>query len=113
MAEKWNNPNIRTAWLEAIDHMRFFSEIPVISEMRTSWEGRIWVRRQDMVGRGDGTAIDILTADGKYLGTYGKEDGVIRGIPDAFGPKGMAAFVEIDELGVESIVVRRLHPLLR
>ena len=30
------------------------------------------------------------------------------GMPDAFGPDGMAAFIELDELDVPSVVVREL-----
>ena len=29
-------------------------------------------------------------------------------IPDAFGPGGLVAFIERDELGVETVVVKRL-----
>ena len=34
-------------------------------------------------------------------------------MPDAFGPDGMAAFIELDELGVASVVVRRLPEAVR
>ncbi len=49
--------------------------------------------------------IDVLTADGEYVGTY--RTGATK-MPDAFGPDGMAAFIEFDDLGVASVAVRRL-----
>ena len=45
------------------------------------------------------------TPDGRYLGSY--RTGVTE-IPDAFGPNGLAAFIETGELGVETVVVKRL-----
>ena len=62
-----------------------------------------------MQRRGDEPAsdgpIDLLTTDGRYMGSY--RTGATK-IPDAFGPNGLAAFIETDELGVENIVVKRL-----
>ena len=49
--------------------------------------------------------IDVLTADGEYVGTF--TTGATE-MPDAFGPDGLAAFIEFDELHVATIVVRRL-----
>ena len=49
--------------------------------------------------------IDVLAAGGEYAGTY--RTGATK-MPDAFGPDGMAAFIEFDDLGVASVVVRRL-----
>ncbi len=34
-------------------------------------------------------------------------------MPDAFGPDGLAAFIELDELDVASVVVRRLPAEVR
>ena len=58
----------------------------------------------------DPGAIDLFTADGEYRGTIA-EDG--PRIPDAFGPDGLAAWIERDELDVPRVVVRRLPPELR
>jgi len=49
--------------------------------------------------------IDVVTADGRYVGTFATE---ATALPDAFGPDGMAAFIELDEFDVASVVVRRL-----
>ena len=50
-------------------------------------------------------AIDVVTADGGYVGTFATE---ATALPDAFGPDGMAAFIELDEFDVASVVLRRL-----
>ena len=34
-------------------------------------------------------------------------------MPDAFGPGGLGAFIELDEFGVASVVVRRLPEAVR
>ena len=58
-------------------------------------------RGEDPLGDGP---IDVLTADGRYLGSYPAG----TAMPIAFGPGGLTAFVESDELGVVTVVVRRL-----
>ena len=92
----------RRMYLEALPAA---DEVPVVLDLRTTWEGRIWVRRraQDLIGDGP---IDVLTMDGRYLGSY-PGDTVM---PTAFGPAGLLAFVEIDDLGVNTVVVKRQSP---
>ncbi len=82
----------------------FYHEIPVLQSLFTTWEGRIWVMRQGEELIGDGP-IDVVTADGDYVGTY--PTGATE-MPDAFGPNGLAAFIELDDLDVASVVVRKL-----
>ena len=53
---------------------------------------------------------DLLMPDGRYLGSL-PADGAE--IPDAFGPDGLAAFIETDELGVRTVVVGRLSVGIR
>ena len=84
----------------------FYPVIPAIRRVRTTWDGRIWVMRQGDELLEDGP-IDVLTAGGEYLGTY--RTGVTK-MPDAFGPGGLVAFVELDEYDVASVVVRRVGP---
>ena len=80
--------------------MPFYHEIPVLHDLSTTWEGRIWVQR-----RGEhperGGPIDVVTPDGDYVGTYSAE---ATAMPDAFGPDGLAAFIELDEFDVASVV---------
>ena len=82
----------------------FYSVVPVIQRLSTTWEGRIWVMRQGDEILEDGP-IDVLTADGEYVGTY--RTGATM-IPNAFGPDGLAVFIERDEFDVATVVVRRL-----
>ena len=48
---------------------------------------------------------DLITADGRYLGSL-PADGVR--IPDAFGPDGRAAIIELDEYDVATVRVVQL-----
>lgn len=89
--------------------MEFYPVVPVVRGLRTSWEGRIWVQRRGEEPVSDGP-VDVLTPDGRYLGTF-SADGM--SMPGAFGPGGLAAFVEVDELGVQTVVVRRLPEAIR
>ena len=83
---------------------RYYHEVPVLRDLATTWEGRIWVRRGGEEPNSDGP-IDVLTAEGTYVGTYAT--GTTE-MPDAFGPGGLAAFIELDEFDVARVVVRRL-----
>jgi hypothetical protein len=81
----------------------FLEVIPVLQRLQTDPQGRIWAQRTapDQKPRGP---IDILTADGRYVGT-------VTGMraPSAVSKSGRAAFIEPDEeLGVERVVVRRI-----
>ncbi len=87
----------------------FYHEIPVLKSLFTTWEGRIWVMRQGEELLGDGP-IDVVTSAGEYVGTY--RTGATE-VPDAFGPDGLAAFIELDDFDVASVVVRRLPPDVR
>lgn len=82
----------------------FYPVIPVIRELSATWDGRIWVMREGDEILEDGP-IDVLTAAGEYVGTF--PTGATK-MPDAFGPDGLAAFIEFDELHVATVVVRRL-----
>ena len=106
----------------------FYPEVSILLAISTTWEGRIWVQRrgEEAGNRGPiGPAslglfgpidwrspgpIDVVTADGGYVGTFATE---ATALPDAFGPDGMAAFIELDELDVASVVVRRLPAAVR
>ena len=87
----------------------YYPELPVLRALFTTWEGRIWVRRRGDEPQSDGP-IDVLTAEGDYVGTF-LEDATE--MPDAFGPDGMAAFIELDDFDVARVVVRRLPAAIR
>lgn len=92
-----------------IRSMEFHHEVPVVRNLRTSWEGTIWVLRRGTSSADDGP-IDVLAPDGRYLGTLAAGT---ASMPHAFGPYGLVAFVERDELGVARVAVRRLPPAIR
>lgn len=91
---------------EQIETLEFAEEVPLVRDLRTSWNGRIWVLRRGDEPVSDGP-IDILAADGRYVGSY--RTGATP-LPDAFGPEGLAAFIDRDELDVQTVVVKRLPP---
>ena len=101
--------SMASAMRERVESMEFYPVVPVVRGLRTSWEGHIWVQRRGEEPVSDGP-IDVLTPDGRYLGTFAAED---MAMPAAFGPDGLAAFVEVDELGVQTVVVRRLPEGIR
>ena len=94
---------------ERIASMEFYHEVPVVRTLHTSWEGNIWVRRRGEEPASVGP-IDLITPDGRYLGTFAAD---ATAMPRAFGPDGLVAFVEKDELDVQTVVVRRLPQELR
>jgi hypothetical protein len=57
----------------------------------------------------DPGAIDVMTVEGQYGGTFSA--GSLE-MPAAFGPDGLAAWIERDEFDVPTIVVRRLPRVL-
>lgn len=92
-----------------IEALQFFNEIPIVRDLQTGWQGTIRIRRAGGYGGGEGP-VDVLAADGRYLGSF--RPGTTT-IPAAFGPDGLVAFIEMDELAVESVVVRRLPLAVR
>lgn len=92
--------------VEHLDRVGVFTEVSIVRGLRTSWDGEIWVQRHGSEPGDDAGPIDVLTMDGRYVGTY--PAGAVA-LPDAFGPDGLAAFVEQDEMGVETVVVKRLR----
>ncbi|MYA44348.1 MAG: hypothetical protein F4Z31_21680 [Gemmatimonadetes bacterium] len=100
----------RSVHLEAIESMQFFPEVPVIAALRVTWDGNLWVQRSTEPGASEPGPIDVLTPDGRYIGTF--PDGHLE-MPDAFGPDGLAAFLETDEFDVPVVTVRRLPQNVR
>ncbi len=93
----------------ALTEAPFYHEIPVLRELSTTWEGRIWVMRQAGALLGD-EPIDVLTEEGEYVGTFPAD---ATAMPSAFGPNGLAAFIERGEHDVVRVVVRRLPEKVR
>ena len=76
----------------------------MIRELAVTLDGDIWVMRRGDEPISDGP-IDVIAADGRYLGSF--RAGATE-MPAAFGPGGLVAFIETDELDVETVVVKRL-----
>jgi len=88
---------------------RYYHEVPVLRGLAVTWDSRIWVQRRGELPENDGP-IDVLTAGGEYVGTYATD---ATQVPDAFGPDGLAAFIELDDFDVARVVVRRLPAEVR
>jgi hypothetical protein len=99
---------IREMMRGRIEQMQFYPELPVLVDVRTSWTGKVWAQRRGAEPVDPGP-IDVMTPAGQYVGTF--PIGTTE-IPTAFGPDGLAAYVEADEFDVPVIVVRRLPDAL-
>jgi hypothetical protein len=101
-----------------IDQMQFYPELPVIMNLSTGWGGKIWVVRRGTKPTDVGP-VDVLTPAGQYVGTFATgtlpfaEDLGKRSMQVAFGPDGLVAHVEKDEMDVPKVVVQRLPAVLR
>lgn len=98
-------PNLERA-RRRIEELEFYEEVSVVRALKAGWDGEIWVQRRGEDPSDNNGPIDILTMDGGYVGTY--PAGALQ-MPAAFGPDGLVAFIETDELDVETVVVRRLE----
>ena len=119
----------------AIEEMRFYPEIPLVDGLRTTWTGTLWVHRtpkdgypseaadnssllqeaaSSLSGQGSGEEesrpIDVVTLDGRYVGTFPGPKAVM---PRAFGPGGLVAYVELDQFDVPVVIVKRLPEEVR
>ena len=92
---------------EGVEGRTFADEVPVLYGLKVDWEDRIWVERRGPTGDDDGPT-DIVTPGGDYIGTL-PPDGLQT--PDAFGPGGLMAYIESDDLEVPTVRVVRLIAL--
>ncbi len=101
-------PGMMDAVRDALEKRDFFEEVPVVRGMKATWEGALWIQRRGEDPWDDSGPIDVFDAEGEYAGTLPPGE-----MPAAFGPDGLVAYVERDELEVPTIVVRRLPAELR
>ena len=87
-----------------IEGLEFHIELSVIRGLATTWDGHIWVLRRGDGPRDDGP-VDVLAPEGRYVVSYAAGT---TALPDAFGPDGLVAIVETNELGVQTVVVKRV-----
>ncbi len=66
---------------DIVENVRFYPEIPLVDDLRATWEGTLWVRRTpedgypsepEGLGRlaGSPAPIDVVTSGGRYVGTF-------------------------------------------
>ena len=90
---------------ERIEARGFYPEVPVIRAIRSTWEGGFWIQRSGEEPWDGQGPIDVFGPARQYVGTFA--GGTVE-MPEAFGPDGLVAYWERDELDVPSIVVKRL-----
>ncbi len=95
---------MRDMMTSRLETMIFAEEIPVIERMAVDQDGRIWVQRSSGEP-GEPGPTDLLTTDGRYLGSLEAEG--LR-IPEAFGPDGLMVRIEEDEFDVPTLIVERM-----
>ena len=91
-----------------VETMVFTEEIPVIADLAVDQQDRLWIARMGPVGDRAAGPTDIVEADGRYIGTL-PADGLR--IPAAFGPNGLMAYIDSDEMDVQTVRVIRLVAL--
>ncbi|MCY4571500.1 MAG: hypothetical protein OXF01_01760 [Gemmatimonadetes bacterium] len=95
---------------ERIESQEYFPEIPVVRGLRATWDGSLWVQRRGADPWDYEGPIDVLGPNGEYRGTFAAGE---LEMPRAFGPNGLVAYVEMDEMDVPTIVVKRLPRVVR
>lgn len=100
---------INRMMIERLRAQGFYPVIPVIQELAAGWDGTLWLERDDGPGDEPGV-VDLFTADGTYRGSLASDG---PGVPDAFGPDGLVAYIERDEMEVPVVRVMRLPAGLR
>lgn len=88
-----------------VESLLFADVIPVIAAIGVEWDGRIWAERSP-AEPGEPGAIDVVDPEGRYFGTIPPEG---PRMPSAFGPDGLVAYIEKDELDVPSVRVMRIR----
>ena len=125
-AEQEEDEELAVLQRELVEQVDFYEEVPVLDGLRGTWDGTLWVLRTPENGfpwevdeAGDvlpfgrdileldrePAAIDVVAPNGRYIGTF---PAGATAMPVAFGPGGLAAFVELDEMDAPTVVVRRL-----
>lgn len=127
-----SDPQILELQHRRIATLDLHAEVPQLDGLRATWEGTLWVLRTPSNGwpwspdetrqtafplstewlqlNRQPAPIDVVTRDGRYVGTFARG---ATSMPVAFGPGGLAAWVELDELDVPTVIVRRLPEEVR
>ena len=108
LAEVADNPmfaGMLDAFRKEAEKRQFYPEIAVVRGVRATWDGALWIQRRGEEPWDEKGPVDVFGADREYVGTFAAED---LEMPVAFGPDGLVAYWEFDELDVPTIVVKRL-----
>ena len=103
-------PNFRDVLKEAASELGMFPEVPVVRQLRTSWNGGIWIQRRGEDPWDNEGPIDVFDPDHRYVGTISSTD---MTLPVAFGPDGLVAVWELEDLDIPAIIVKRLPMRMR
>lgn len=95
---------------ERVEEREVYPEVSVIREIRSTWEGGLWIRRPGEEPWDTEGPIDVFGPDRQYVGTFMAD---ATTMPRAFGPDGLVAYWEVDELDVPTIIVKRLPSEVR
>ena len=98
-------PNMMETMREQIEKQGFYHEVPVVRGVRATWDGTLWIQRRGQEAWDDEGPIDVFGVDREYVGTLAAG---APGMPAAFGPDGLVAYWEFDEMDMPTIVVKRL-----
>ena len=101
---------LQTMLIRQVETMVFTEEIPVIADLAVDREDRLWIGRMGPGGDEAAGTTDVVAANGEYIGTL-PADGLR--IPAAFGPGGLMAYIDSDEMDVQTVRVIRLLSLDR
>lgn len=87
---------------QRVRELEFADTVRTIQGMTVTPSGKLWVERTPAI-IGEPGPIDILTPDGRYLGTLNGTK-----LPIAISATGRAVYLERDDEDVERVVVRQL-----
>jgi hypothetical protein len=88
---------------QQVRELEFAETIPTIQAMFADVTGRLWVERPGAVWGEPGGPIDLISPQGRYIGTLNGQR-----LPAAVSRSGRAAWVERTALDVPRVVVRQL-----
>lgn len=97
-----SSQQIRQTREEELKDLQFAPTVPVIQGLFSEPDGRLWVWRT-APAPGRPPVIDLVAPDGRYVGTIQGS-----GLPSSVSPRGLAAWVTMNELDVPLVVVRRV-----
>lgn len=92
---------VRRGMAEQLRDSEFARVMPVIRRIAVDGTGTLWIERTGAAPGVPG-GVDLVNPQGRYLGTLAGGE-----LPAAFSPRGRAAYIREDELGVQRVLVVR------